>query len=80
MRNGIVYFRSTIHESEALITPHLYSIASVADCPLIRVPSTNALYASAVREFDSLWVANAAYSHRRTSNLAVIGDAAEVKR
>jgi hypothetical protein len=76
VRTGIIYFRSTINESEALITPHLYSIASITDCPLIRVPSVSALYSSVVREFDSLWEANAAHSNRRGSSLALVGDTA----
>lgn len=72
VRKGIVYQRVMINESEALITPHLYAVAEIGECPLIRVKSPNALYSSAVAEFERLWADNAIFSNRGASNLSVI--------
>jgi hypothetical protein len=69
---GVIFNRLTINESEALITPHLYSVASTSEAPLIRVPSSNPLYAAMTREYEQLWAENAQHSNRRPSNLTVI--------
>jgi hypothetical protein len=80
VRTGIIYHRLTINEEEALITPHLYSVASTADCPLIRVPNSSVLYARMTGEFERLWADNAEHSNRRESNLTLLGSAMAANR